>query len=141
MLKVSGGQSIERAASRLASASRGGLKRDLERATKRGTRNVERYFRANALAKMPKRGGFAHELAKARIRTSRINFGVRLTMESPHDMRKLERGQLRHPVYGVWRPGVPTQHVPPDVVRDAVMRADSEIKREIDAAVHRAVGQ
>lgn len=140
MLKVSGGQSIERAAGRLASASRGGLKRDLEPAAKRGTRNVERYFRANALARMPKRGGFARDLAKARIRTSRINFGVRLTVESPHDLGRIERGRLRHPVYGdtdVWV----SQEVPTDVVRDAVVRADSEIKREIDAAVHRAVGQ
>ena len=139
MLKVSGGQSVERAAGRLASAARGGLKRDLERAAKRGTRNVERYFRANAQERMPKRGGFAKEYAKAKVQTSRISYGVRLTVVSPHDAKRIEQGRLRHPVYGnreVWA----SQKVPANVVRDAVVRADAEIQREIDAAMRRATG-
>lgn len=139
MIRVTGGLAAKRAAARLESAARGGLKRDLERAVKRGTRNVEKYFRANSLERMPKRGGFAADLAKAKVKTSRIDFGVHLEVVSPHDMRRIEQGRLRHPVYGDTDTWV-SQRVPADVVRDAVVRADAEIKREVDAAFRRATG-
>jgi hypothetical protein len=142
VLTVSGGGAVARAAGRLESAARGGLKRDLERAMGRGTRNVEEYFRVNARDRMPKRGGFAAEYAKAKIKSSRIAYGVRLTVVSPHDAARIERGRLRHPRFGHTGPGDWSDtRVPPDVVRDAVVRADAEITREVNAALHRVMGE
>jgi len=90
-------------------------------------------------ADMPKRGGLAAVLGRSKIgirnRLSGKNAGIRLTMTNKHDLAELEKGNLRHPVYGnrkVWK----RQSVPSGVGDAAFQKQQPAIQRRMLAAMN-----
>ena len=80
-----------------------------EHAIERGTKNAEQIADQVARERLPKRGGFADYMAdRLEVRRSKIEDGLRLTFDARNsDVIQINRGQLRHPVFGnddVWRP-------------------------------------
>jgi hypothetical protein len=67
---------------------------------------------------LPKGGGLNEYVASSkfavRTRTTGQGVGVRIVgTKGKHDLNAMDRGRVRHKVWGVWRPGTPTQQIPP----------------------------
>jgi hypothetical protein len=121
-LEIRGGEDFQK----FANALREAADKELNKAVGKALREVakpmgERVVRAGA-DRMPRRGGMAALVSAARVgvRFSKgRNPGVQLQLsdKSKHDLRSLDRGILRHPVFGdrqVWR----SQKVPADAFSD-----------------------
>lgn len=55
------------------------------------------------------------------------------------DLARIDRGEVRHPVFGKWRRGTPTQRVTPGFFTNAVEANLEEFRREIEKAVNDVV--
>lgn len=130
-----------RIAAKLESAARGGLKRDLEGAVRRATAPVPDAYTATLARRMPQEGGYARSLAgRVVVSRRRIEFGYRLTAKSStFDMPKIERGILRHPLFGNRKHWYVTK-VPPGLFAAEIRAVDDDLRREITAAMRRATG-
>lgn len=72
--------------------------------------------RKSAMDTLPKQGGLnqwvADAVIKAQILTGPKTAGVSIrARKTGHDLATINRGAVRHPVYGTWRAGVPSQPV------------------------------
>jgi hypothetical protein len=81
------------------------IRKDLLRGIRDGVRPVGEAMKEEYRDGLPHGGGLNEAMAAAKIsprtRTSGKSAGVRLVYTSPgHDMPAVERGQIRHPVYG-----------------------------------------
>lgn len=137
--KVSGGGGVAAARGRLEQAARGGLRRDLERAVATGTARVEPEYRGRLSRRMPQRGGAAREIAsRIAVNRARIAYGQRISARhSNFDMRSIERGRLRHPLFGDRGNWYDTP-VPPRLFAESVRACDDELREQITAAMRRA---
>lgn len=72
-------------------------------------------------------------------RTAGANPGVRLVATEksgrPIDLERLDRGQVRHKVYGRWRRGTPTQRVPPGFFTATAQGNVEEFRQGIEDAI------
>ena len=89
------------------------LEKDLLAGTREALKPIRADVKAEALAKLPKRGGYAALLARSVKVSTRVTGGnkivarVSVTASGKREKRDLpavNRGVLRHPVFGVWRP-------------------------------------
>lgn len=88
------------------------LKADLLDGTRRAVAPLKADLKAEALVKMPKRGGYAALLARSMRVTTRVTGGAKVravvdvTAKGKGEVRDLaarNRGELRHPVFGRYR--------------------------------------
>lgn len=104
---------------------------------------------AQVEAKMPKSGGYAGVLAKAiRVRTrSDLGFttaGITLVTYADgkgarRDVGSLNRGVLRHPVYGRRRRAWIAQRVPPDFWDDAMDKTSDDAQQRVREVLDRTI--
>lgn len=117
-VSVSGQRDLRRLAERLHQAgSPVGIRREVTKALNKATEPAKDAVAQSALDILPHSGGLAELVASARISTRTTlrgsNPSVRLTGRlSGHDLRAIDRGRLRHPVFGN-RGAWVTQNVPP----------------------------
>lgn len=84
------------------------LRRELYRGIQRATVPMKAAARASALQRLPKRGGLAGKVASSKLSTRTRggrNPSVRIVASGGVDLRSMDRGRLRHPVFGnrrVW---------------------------------------
>jgi hypothetical protein len=94
--------------------------------------------RANASSRLPHRGGLAALVAASEFEVVPLHgrgvAGLRVTNRA-HDKR-IDKGQLRHPVWGHWR-SIASQPVPPGWFSDAGPQATPAIRRLMLAATSR----
>ncbi len=80
------------------------LRRHLTKRLKAATAPLRREIEASALETLPKAGGLnvlaAKSLTSTRVVLQGKRTGVRLTTRNPHSIRQLDRGRVRHPLYG-----------------------------------------
>lgn len=99
-------------------------------------------IRESALRVLPKRGGLAARVAAASQRTSIGVNNIRLATKSNYEIGKIDKGVVRHPVFGHmnrWvaqevHPGfwsTPVQEAGPDV-RVQVEQVLEDVKRKLD---------
>lgn len=122
------------------------LEKDLLAGTREALKPIRADVKAEALAKLPKRGGYAALLARSVKVSTRVTGGnkivarVSVTASGKREKRDLpavNRGVLRHPVFGVWRPqGKGPKGNPPTRVRRGVV--DEPIDRARDRLVSNA---
>lgn len=109
-LKVSGANTFGALSARLKEAGDKGLRRELFKALNRSTKPLKEAARASALAELPKAGGLAEKVAASQFSTrtrAGANPSVRIVVKglSVSNLRRIDRGSIRHPVYGnrdVW---------------------------------------
>lgn len=143
-VRVKGADELERIARRLKEAGNKNLRKELYRGLARAAKPTAAAGRRAALEELPKRGGLAKKIASSRYstktRAAGQKVGVRITAKGPKnagggeiDIRSLNRGRLRHPVYArgddrkkwTWV----DQSVPPGWWEDAMqIAADEEIR-------------
>lgn len=122
------------------------LRRELEGAQRRAVRPLQREIRQSALRMLPKRGRYAGIMAGA-IRVSTRRAGLKLYVviyargkAEFRDVRRVDAGFLRHPVFGHRRRKWATTGVPPGFVMIPVRKMQHEIVKEsLDALQHTIV--
>jgi hypothetical protein len=92
-----------------------GLMREIRKELRAGAAPLIPAVKQAALDQLPKGGGLNAQVAGQRvsvsIRTGARTAGVRLTTTAP-DTAQTDSGYVRHPVFGKWRKGTPTQPIP-----------------------------
>lgn len=112
---MEGAATLHRVAAQIRAEGRKDLSREMSKALSEATRPVQRAIRASAAETMPRQGGYnaAFDAGLAfrvnrRNRTNEASVNLITYSEGDQerrDIRSLEGGKLRHPVYGRSRPG------------------------------------
>lgn len=140
---VAGAEELEKVGRRLVEIGDNQLRKQLLKGIRTAAKPLVEDIRESARDQLPHRGGLAELIAKSKmgIRTRLSgNVSVRLVATSPHDLDQLNRGKLRHPVFGD-RENWATQDVPKGwfdkpvekrepAIRDAVLDAMHEIAEQ-----------
>lgn len=107
-LRVEGAEQLEALARRLKEIGGKDLRRALLRGIERAVKPVKAAALVSARESLPRKGGLNERVAKSRLSTKRRLSGqdvsVRL-VASGGDLRRLDEGRVRHPVFGhrkVW---------------------------------------
>jgi hypothetical protein len=144
-LRVQGADELNRVARKLKEAGDKGLRKELYSGLQRATKPIRADVQRSLATVLPQRGGLARKMSRARvttkIRTSNRNTRLRIEVSSPRgediDVKAMDRGRLRHPVFGVWRPNTPTQQIPAGVVTDPLERGAAVARHEAQDALSR----
>jgi hypothetical protein len=104
-VKITGAEKLERLGVELRRAGDKNLTRALHKAMQRAGRPLRADAAASAAAALPRRGGLSAEIGNARNFTVRTttrgrNVGVRIRSTGKHDIAGMNRGRVRHPVFG-----------------------------------------
>lgn len=118
-LRISGGDELAALARDLKAAGNKDLRKEMLRGLRTAARPAVGAVRASAEAILPHTGGLAHAVATSaittRTTTSARSAGVRVVAtgkQHAHNIRRLDEGKLRHPVFGNRNAWV-DQDVPP----------------------------
>lgn len=143
--KVEGAQQLTELAAKLKRLERGDLRRELLKSIRTAAKPLGEEARKSAAETLPKSGGLAAEIAATPVRVRSSLSGrsarVRLSDPTPHRTRALDRGRLRHPVFGN-RDNWVSQQIPPGWwtkpmeegaphVREAIVRTIREISEKL----------
>lgn len=123
---------------RLREAAEAGLRREVSKALTRAVRGVERDVRRSAVRILPREGGLGTEVSQARITQSQRFAGqavlVEITASHEYDLAGIDRGRLRHPLYGNRRHWF-TQRVKPRWWSDPTSKSGPKIRAALDDAM------
>ena len=138
-LRVSGVDDLERIAAEIKETGDRGLRKDLLRGINRALKPAKAAVKEAARRELPHHGGLDEFVASSRIgsstRSSGRNPGVRLTgKKSGHDLRAIDRGRLRHPVFGNRNAWV-TQEVKPGWWSQTLQEQAPEVRHEVVSAL------
>ena len=116
MIELRGAEDLARLSRVLKEAGEVDLQRQLSATIRAAMEPVKEALRQSADAKLPKHGGLAAGVAKSKMRVTRRNtgrsIGVRLRVDNQDNIRRMDKGSIRHPVFGVWRANVAPQPIP-----------------------------
>lgn len=136
--EVRGSADLARLGRGLKDAGQGGLRKELQKRIRGAVKPAIPDVRQSAYRTLPKRGGLAERVGKQAygIRTLLGGAGasVRLAGRGMKELRDIDRGRLRHPVWGnrdVWV----GQQVTPGFFSNAVERRAPGIRKEIEQAM------
>lgn len=136
---ITGAKELEKLGRQLKEAGHGGLRRGLLAAIRKSNKPTIAKIRLSALERLPKRGGLAAEVAASKIGTrTRLtggSVGVQIKGTGLRNLRTLNAGKLRKPVFGnreVWV----EQDVPEGFYDDPINADKPRIQRSIQQAMH-----
>lgn len=134
-LNVYGAAKLDAVAHRLKETDDKELRRELYRGIARAGKPLKAAVRQGALEALPKRGGLNAYVARSRTNlkplAGRGDAVVRLTTaKKGSDLRAINRGRLRHPVFGNRKVWV-TQSVPAGWFQKSVESQHDEVRREV----------
>lgn len=138
---VRGGDEIAHVARLLRSIDDKELRKDFHAALNRATKPLKAAAQNNAAATLPSRGGLAALVASGSWRTSAKtgrDAGVRIAVKGKADLDALDRGTLRHPVFGNRGTWV-TQQVTPGWFSKPMEAGAPEVRKELLAAIDEIV--
>jgi hypothetical protein len=146
VVRVTGADDLERLGRQLKDIGDKELRRDLLRGIQRATRPLKDDIKDSARRNLPRRGGLNEWVAnqgKVSTRTSTAgrNVGVRVVADKKgSDLAAINRGRLRHPVFGNRKVWV-TQLVPPgwfdQGTEDGAVRTQRELVEVFDDIAER----
>lgn len=143
-VQVRGGEKLTKLAAILTEHAEGRTIRNrLRRVIRDQSKHITKEQRENLAAKMPHRGGLSATLltgGRYTISTSLAGKSATVTIVDAwkgHDMKAIDRGLIRHPVFGRWLQGQRPQAVPPGLLTQPVMRNQLRLRygivRSLDA--------
>lgn len=142
-VRVEGAENLERLAARLKEAGRKDLRKELLASIRKATKPVVQDVRASALDTLPSRGGLAALIAASRLgtqtRLSGKRVGVKLKASNAHDIKGMDQGRLRHPLFG--RKHWYLQSVPAGWFSQPIEESAPEIRSEIGKGMTRITNQ
>lgn len=101
--EVRGAEKFERVAKALRQAGDKELRKELYAGINRATKPLRANARKSAEKNLPKAGGLNKRVARARMSTRRVtgkNPGVKIVAKGMDQLGLMDRGMVRHPVYG-----------------------------------------
>lgn len=107
-ISIEGADEFQRVARQLRDVADKELRRDLYRGIERAVKPLKERAKDSARRRLPRSGGLAEKVAKSKFKTRKSagrDPGIRLEASGTIDVAALDRGQLRHPVFGhraVW---------------------------------------
>lgn len=138
--EVQGGQQLERLSHALKMAGSLDLQRELSKAISAEMKPLQEQVKNHARAILPRRGGLNRRVAASQFRTVKLRSGVRLQARSSYSLQLLDRGTVRHPVFGNRSRWV-TERVRPGWWSDPVKTAAPDAQRKIQAAMDRVAAK
>lgn len=102
-LVIKGADDLGVLAKRLKEVGDKTLRKELLAGIRVATKGTKAAIKANALSSLPARGGLAAIVANSKVSTKTRTtgaIGIRITAANPHSIRGMDRGNLRHPVFG-----------------------------------------
>lgn len=109
-MPLTGGMQLRLVAANIRAAGNKGLGKEMAAALRKATKPIQRSIKDELVAAMPTSGGYQAIVSKsvrfrAQVRAGWKDGSVRLTTDikgksERRDIRRLNRGELRHPVYG-----------------------------------------
>lgn len=152
-LAITGSTELRYVAGQLRKAAASELRKELAKAQRRTFAPLQLEIKAQAIVSLPHRGGYAGVMARAVKVSVRQNIARRELVAvvyargrgQQRDVRRVNRGELRHPVFGrdrLTRKGVQLNPwavtaVPPGFVDRPVRRLEDRLARESLDALHR----
>lgn len=137
MIEVRGAEQLADLSRRLKAAGDKDLQRELSKGIAKALQPLRRELPRSARAKLPRRGGLADDVAASKLRTTRRTtgraVGLRLTATNPDNIRRIDKGEVRHKTYG-HLPWV-RQRVTPGWFTDPAEAAGPAARREVEAAM------
>lgn len=138
--EIRGADEFLRLSKALKNAGRKELRKELHTGIRRSARPLIPKARAEALRRLPKRGGLAKQIAKeparVQVRTGAETAGVRIVIGKKNGgAQAANRGHIRHPVFGnrdVWV----VQSVPPGWFDEPMKDSAPAIRRDIERAMN-----
>lgn len=139
--RLTGGEAVAKAAARLERLSDTRQLHDVvERALDPVLAEIPERAADNALARLPHRNGLAADVARrSRHTRERIPGGLRVSARARIDVASLNRGRLRHPLYGD-REHWYDQPVQPKWWTDAVIVARAKTEPALRRAIEELIG-
>ena len=81
-----------------------GLQKELRAGLQRAGKEGKDAVRPSLATVLPRKGGLAAQMAAGRVSLRAAGAGrnprVRIVATTPHDLRSMDKGRLRHPVFG-----------------------------------------
>lgn len=147
-LRVGGADELNRLARKLKEVGDKGLRKELYRGLQRATKPIRADVQRSLATRLPERGGLARKMSRARvtskIRTANRNTRLTIQVSSPRgedfDVQAMDRGRLRHPVFGRRGKWV-TQQIPPGAVSEPLEAGADTARTEATAALSRVARQ
>jgi hypothetical protein len=138
-VEVRGTDKLTKIAAALRATPNKELRKELGTGLRRAARPMRAAFKHGALGILPYRGGLAEQVASDVRYTTKVNLGttpsLRIVASLPgHDLAAMEKGRLRHPVYGHRRVWV-TQNIRPGWFSDSGALAVTDVRRELLKAI------
>lgn len=131
-------QQLTELSRRLKATGQRDLKNELSRSIRASTKETRDEIKKSALNVLPARGGLAKLVSKSSLRTSGDglgrNPGVRIVASNKHEIAAMNRGRLRHPIFGnrgKWR----TQEVKTGWFSDPIEKDAPRVREAIEKAV------
>lgn len=140
-IRVTGAEQLRALARDVRAAGDKGIRREMYRGIQRATKPLKAAAQASALEHLPAGGGLNRRVAGARMstrtRTGGANPGVRIVAregKASIDLAALDRGRLRHPLYGNRRYWY-LQRVPDGWWSRPMTQGADTVRRELVAAL------
>lgn len=139
-IEIRGAEQLRAVALRLKAAGESGkgLRKELLKGIQTATKGAKEDVKSSWSDRMPHRGGLSSRPLRVatRTRTGGRSVGVRIVTTSGdgYSIARIDKGTLRHPVYGNRKAWV-TQQVTPGVVTQPLEHAAPEVRREIVHAI------
>jgi hypothetical protein len=138
-IQIRGAEEFGVLSRRLKEAGDKGLRKELYAGLNRAAQPAKAAVRPNVLAEMPKRGHLAEFLSSSTKvtqsnRGAGRNPGVTIRSKSPHNIRKIDKGNLRHPVFGSRKVWV-AQAVPAGAFTDPIKERAPEMRVEMERTI------
>lgn len=144
--ELKGADDLAHLARVLKAAGEKDLQKRLSKAISDAMKPVRAALPASALAKLPRRGGLAAQVAASKTRIQRRNtgraLGVRLRVENKDAIGRINKGTVRHPTFGhgPWvnqavKPAWFTE--PTDAARPAFIAAVDKAMNDVVAEIDR----
>lgn len=95
-------------------------------------------------AKEPARGGLRARLAAARggvtvsLASRKVSVSIRAKTREGYALRQIDRGFVRHPVWGRWVAGMPAQRVPEHAFSDVFEAGRPKVTAQLRLAMQQA---
>lgn len=132
-VKVEGADQLHKVYKEINTLGSKDLRKKLTKAIRDATVPTKDSIKQTELAKLPKRGGLAARQARNRIsnrvRMSQRDPGVSINIISEYDLAQINRGRLRHRVFGTntWV----NQKIPPGVVTEPIDETKPRVQEAI----------
>jgi hypothetical protein len=133
MIEIRGGENLPELARELKDLGDKGLQKELSQAISRAMKPVKAAIRESARDTLPKQGQLNERVARSRISQRRNRNGLSL-QAAGRRRDQLDRGILRHPVFGNRDEWV-TQQVKPGWWTIPTEAAADDVRREIEQAM------